>query len=104
MRKKITLEEEINDFLDIWDGKQLTSFMRDIFPLFELYNVDDEDDWLEKHVGGGEENVRTIRLVRTVYLVSRMVENQSAIFCNLNFNYKNLWRKMEKAGAIPGEK
>jgi hypothetical protein len=97
-RNKKTLEEQINDFLDVWDCKQLTSFLRDIIPLFELYDVDDEDDWLERDVGGDAENVRTIRLLRTVYLISKIVSNFSPVFCKINSEFRDLWKKIEKAG------
>ncbi len=98
MGKKKTLEEEINSFLETWDCKQLTNFLRDIIPLFELYDVEDEDDWLEEAVGGDEENVRTVRLIRTVYLVSRIAEFHAGKLCTINVNFRNLWKKMEKQG------
>lgn len=93
---KKTLEEEINDFLDVWDCKQLTAFLRDIIPLFELYDVEDEDDWVEKRVGGGEENVRNVRLIRTVYLVSKIAEFHAGKLSTIKINFKNLYQKMDK--------
>lgn len=96
MPKKRTLEEEINKFLEIWGCREIISFLRDIIPLFELYDVEDEDDWVEKKVGGGEENVRTVRLVRTVYLMSRIAEFHAGKLCFINIHFKNLWKKMEK--------
>jgi hypothetical protein len=51
MSKKRTLEEEINAFLESWDCKQQIAFLRDIIPLFELYDVEDEDDWVKEAVG-----------------------------------------------------
>lgn len=96
MGKKKSLEEEINDFLDVWDCKQQIAFLRDIIPLFELYDVEDEDDWVENKVGGGEENVRNVRLIRTVYLVSKIAEMHSSKLCSIKFNFKNLYQKMEK--------
>lgn len=48
---KRTLEDEINAFLEIWDADQLNSFLRDIVPLFELYNVEDESNWVVEAVG-----------------------------------------------------
>lgn len=98
MRKKKDLNDLINEFLEVWDCRAMTTFLRDIIPLFELYDVEDEDDWVEKKVGGDAENVRTIRLIRTVYLMSRIAEFHAGKLCNLNFNFKSLWQKMEKEG------
>lgn len=97
-RSKITLEEQINNFLDVWDEKKTSDFFRDILPLFKLYNITEEDDWLADEVGGDEENVRTIRLLRTVYLMSKLISHFSPVFCELNIIYKGLWEKMEKQG------
>lgn len=96
MARKKTIEQEINDFLENWDCKQQIAFLRDIIPLFELYDVEDEDDWVEKQVGGDEENVRNIRLIRTVYLVSRIAEFHAGNLCGINIHFKNLWKRMEK--------
>lgn len=99
MAKKKSLELEINEFLELWDCKQLTNFLRDIIPLFELYDVEDEDDWVEKEVGGDEENVRTVRLIRTVYLVSRIAELHSGTMAMTRCKFKDLHRRMEKEGT-----
>lgn len=103
MAKKKTIEEEINGFLELWDCKQQIAFLRDIIPLFELYDVEDEDDWVEKEIGGDKENVRTIRLVRSVYLISKMCEFHAGRFCRINMEYKNLWKRMEKQGLENGQ-
>ena len=93
-----TLEEDINDFLDIWDEAQLANFLRYILPLIKLYNVDDDNDWVKDIVGGDEENVRTIRLIRTVYLMSKLCDAYSEIFCRTNAAFRRLWEKIEKQG------
>lgn len=46
MPKHKNIKEEITEFLNEWDSKQLCKFLKDIMPLIELYNVDDNDDWL----------------------------------------------------------
>lgn len=90
---KKTLEEEINEFLDVWDCKQMVAFFKDIIPILELYDVDDEDDWVKDHVG--EDNVRNIRLIRTAYLVSRLAENHSGKLAATKINFRNFWKRME---------
>ncbi len=99
MGRKRSLEDEINAFFETWDCKQQIAFLRDIIPLFELYDVEDEDDWVKDKVGGDEENVRNVRLIRTVYLVSKIAASHAGKLCVINANFKDLWKKMEKAGA-----
>lgn len=98
MKKKKDLESQINEFLELWDFRQQVAFLRDIIPLFELYDVEDEDDWVEKQVGGDKENVRTVRLIRTVYLVSRIAEFHTGRLLRIKTEFKDLWQKMEKQG------
>lgn len=94
MAVKRTLEEEINEFLERWDCTQMTAFLRDIIPLFELYDVENKDDWVLEAVG--EEDERNVRLIRTVYLVSKIAENHSGILAYIRINHKRLWEKLEK--------
>lgn len=90
---KRTLEEKVNGFLELFGCKELCAFLRDIVPLFELYAVDDENDWVTAEVG--EENERNVRLLRTVYLMSRIAEHHAGRLCLITAQYKGLWRKME---------
>lgn len=94
MRKKKSLEDDINDFLNDWGCRQMCDFIRDILPLFELYDVDEEDDWMEKEVG--KDNLQNVRLIRTVYLMSKISENHAGRLCALAYKYKGIWKKMEK--------
>lgn len=100
MKKKKTLEDEINEFLEYWNADQMCAFLRDIIPLFELYDVEDEDDWVADAVG--KENERNIRLIRTVYLVSRIAEFHAGKLAAVKINFKEIYRKMEKQGAVEG--
>jgi len=96
MRVKKTIEQEINEFLEKWDANQMCDFLRDIIPLFELYDVEDENDWVKEAVG--ELNERNVRLIRTVYLVSRIAEFHAGILASIKMNFKDLYRRMEKHG------
>lgn len=95
---KKTLEQEINEFLDVWDCPQLISFLKEIIPLCELYDVSDEDDWVRNEVGEGNEV--TVRLIRTVYLISRIAEFHSGKLAISRTCFKNLWLRMKKEALI----
>jgi hypothetical protein len=92
--KKKSVHEEIEDFLEVWDFQTLKSFLIEIIQIAHLYNVDENDDWVADMVG--EENEKNVRLIRTVYLLSRIATFHAGKFANINVNYKNLWKKMEK--------
>lgn len=96
MAKQKTIEEEINAFLEVWDGAQLVSFLRSIIPLFELYDVEDEDDWVAKEVG--EEFEANIRLIRTVYLLAKIADLHTGKLAIAKAQFKGLWQRMEKEG------
>lgn len=98
MRKKKTIEDEVNEFLEYWDCDQMCAFLRDVIPLFELYDVDEQDDWLRDRVG--EEDERNVRLIRTVYLISRIAEFHTGYLASVKVNFKNIHQRLEKEGQI----
>lgn len=98
MAKKKDLEYEINQFLLEWDYKQISEFFQHIEPLLELYNVTETEDWVADEVG--VEDTTNVRLIRTVYLVSRMSEMFASKFCRINLRFKKLWQKMEKSSMV----
>ena len=98
MTKKHTIEEEIKLFLDSWNCEKQIAFLRDIIPVFELYDVDTQVDWLKDRIG--EEDLKNVRLVRTVYLISRIAEFHAGDLCLLKTNFKNLYKKLEKVASL----
>lgn len=101
MPKKRLIQDEINLFLETWDQKQLTDFIRDITPLFDLYDINDESDWVSEAVGEDEQQV--VRLIRTVYLVSRLCDFHASKMCSINCHFKDLWKRMEKEKTVERE-
>lgn len=101
MRKKKNLEQEINEFLDYFNCEKMIKFLKDIIPLFELYDVEDEDDWVKDAVG--EEDERNVRLIRTVYLMSKIAENHSGSLAMIRSRFPNIWLKMEKQKVMENE-
>lgn len=97
MPKKF-IEEEIELFLEIWGCKEMVSFLKDIIPLFELYDVDEEEDWVRDKVG--EDNLKNVRLIRTVYLMSKIAETHGGKLAILKVNFKDLYKRLEKTGSF----
>jgi len=93
MAKK-TLEDQINGFLEMWDVDRQVAFLRDILPLFELFDVEDEKDWVVEAVG--EENQTHFRLLRTVYIMSVIAEKHAGRLASIRVNFPELWRRMEE--------
>lgn len=102
MSRKKSLEEEINEFLDHWDSRQNYAFLRDIEPIYQLFDVGEkqEEDWAWQQIGGDEENLRVVRLTRLVYLVSWLAQFHSAKLCSINTRFKGLWKRIEKEGTL----
>lgn len=96
MIRKKTIEQQINDFLGIFQADEIVSFIKDSFPLFQLYDVDETDDWLRDSVGEDDKNV--VRLVRTVYIVSKIADNHSGILATIRARFNGLWKRMEIQG------
>lgn len=76
----------------------MCDFLRDIIPLFDLYDVEDDSDWVKDAVG--EEDLQNVRLIRTVYLVSRIAEFHAGVLASLKINFKDLYKRMESQGKI----
>ena len=93
MTKK-TIERELEEFLQLWDFEQLTEFFRDVIPLFELFDCEDESDWVTVEVG--VENEQNVRLVRTMYLISRIAEKHTAKLARMKSEHKGLFKRLEK--------
>lgn len=98
MKKKATLEDQINAFFEYWDCDKNMALLRDIEPLLRLYDVDEGDDWLKKEVG--EEDERNVRLIKTAYLVSRLVDLHVSEFISIKYDFKDLWKRIEKEGGM----
>lgn len=95
---KKTIEQEINEFLIDWDRPQMESFIRYIDALSKLYHVDENGDWVEEAVG--EENAREVRVIQTIYLISRMAEFHAGRLVSMNIKHKKLWLRLEKEGVV----
>ncbi len=92
---KNKLHDEIDKFFETWDAVQIVAFLRDLQPIFELYDVEsEEEDWVRQIVSPGEHH--QIRLIRTVYLVSKLAEFHSGKLATIKILHKDLWKKMEK--------
>ena len=96
MAKK-DLQQEINEFLEIFDVNSLISFLECTIPLTELYDVEENSDWVEDHVG--KDQASTVRMIRTVYLISKLSEFHGGKLATIKMRFKNLWKRLE---AIDG--
>lgn len=93
MAKK-DIQQEINEFLEVLDVKSLISFLECTIPLTELYDVEENDDWVENYVGKDE--VSTIRMIRTVYLISKLADLHAGKLATIKARFRNLWQTLEK--------
>ncbi len=93
---KKTIETEINAFLEEFDIVKLLDIIEDIMPLCDLYSINEKDDWVKDLIG---DDHRHIRILRTVYLLSRIAERHGGKMATMRMKHPRLFEKMEKAEA-----
>ena len=94
MAKQKPLVDQIEKFLDIWDRDAMVSFLREITELVELYDVDEDNDWVKDYAGEDDKN--NVRLIRTVYLMSRIAEFHAGKLASVRAHCKNIYKKLDK--------
>lgn len=90
---KRTIEEEINDFVDCWDSDTLTSLLTCMLPIIELYNVTEDVDWVKDAVGN--DDVQNVRIIRTVYLISKFADLHAGRLSRIKAQFPQLWRRLQ---------
>ncbi len=93
MKNKKTLEQEINEFFDILGEKETLNLLAHMFFVFELYDVDEDNGWLAECIK--EEDVHNVRMIRTVYLLSKIADLYAGKFCEIKTRFKGLWKRLE---------
>lgn len=71
----------------------MCAFLRDIIPLVELYDVESDNDWVKDVVG--EENLQNVRLIRTVYLLSKISEAHAGKLAIIKANFRDIHKRLE---------
>lgn len=91
---KKSLEQEIAEFMQFWDGHQMEKFLRDIIPMFEMFDIQDDSEWMNE--GGSEEDAINIKMIRAAYIVSKIAENHAGKLARMKIDFKNLWKRLEE--------
>lgn len=89
-----SIENELAEAIIYFDCKSLISFITDVYQLCELYEVDEEDDWVKDKVG--EDDEQNVRLIRTIYIMSRIAERQSGMLLSFKMKFPKLYQRLEK--------
>lgn len=88
------LVDRINEALYDLVGSPIFTFLKDVIPLLELWGIQ-QDDWTEHQVGRDKENVITVKLLKTIYLLSKISHYHVAKLVNLKTRFPRLFEKME---------
>lgn len=94
MRLNRTVEEEINAFLNVYGPETFKLFLKDVEPLYDLYNSVDDEEWIEECEGVAE--INDIRLIRSVYLMSKVADLHALDLAKMKSNFRGLWIRMTK--------
>lgn len=92
-RKKLSLEDEINEMLKVVHGDFVHDFFEELYLIFNIFNVTEDDDWVKVLVG--EENFREVRLISSIYIFSRMAERFSSKFSQIKSHFPEFWKRLE---------
>lgn len=92
--QNIQIERDISNFLHEWGYDKMGDFLGDVMEVYQLYNVTKESDWVLDIVGA--DDVANVRLVRMVYLMSKIAQIYGSGLYKLNCQFKTLPAKMEK--------
>ena len=95
---KKTLEDQINECASYIFDEKVVNFLYDVIPLFELYDVEDDGDWVVDAVGA--DNEANIRALRTVYLMSKIAERHSGVLAHIRGAYPRLYMRMKDFAGI----
>lgn len=99
---KKNINEDLERCIYEWIGPKFSGMMDYITLLYKLWIIEEEGkDPLQIELG--EEDVRNQRLAQTAYLLSRLADSYAGSLVTFNIEYKNLWRRMEKASLLPDD-
>lgn len=90
----MSINDKAKGILNIFGPEQLMMLIENVWELFKLYDVDEEDDWVVKKVG--EEDAREVRLARTAYILSLVASNHSKAFDKIQRKYPDFWKDAER--------
>ena len=85
MAKKL-LEQELCEYLQLWDGKQMISFLEDVMPLLNVFNTKDDSEWFENCED--EREALNVQIIRCAYIISRIADHHSAKFALMRAKHK----------------
>jgi hypothetical protein len=97
MSKKLRdMVQETEEFIEHFGIQGVQALIKEVYEFYELYDVDEIDDWVAHYVKGDAENVRNVRMIRSVYLVSRMAEFLSGKLVLVKTKFPNFYKRLEK--------
>lgn len=94
MSKKIkkTIEQEINECIEVWGADEMISFIQDSAEFVNIYNVATEEEVQDL-------DKITLRSIRTVYYISYMAERYSAVMSKIRVMFPQLHERLENVDA-----
>jgi hypothetical protein len=96
MKKKKPIEQEINAFFEEFGREDMLELLKQMFHVFELYDVDEDNGWLKDCIANVDD-IENIRMIRTIYLLSKISDLYAGKLCLLKTKFKDLWRRMEES-------
>lgn len=90
-KKKTELHQDAEKILEQFGPNELYNFLQDTYKLFELYNVEPGDDWVERAIKA--DDVQGVRLARTAVLLSVIADEHASALSWIARKYPKFWHK-----------
>lgn len=92
-RQNLEIEKKLQEFFQIMPHEKLIGFAELAAELLEVFQAYEDCDWDEIMAN---EDTRNVKIIRTVYIMSRLAEDYSGTLALVRVKYKDFWRKLEK--------
>lgn len=92
-RQNLQIEKKLQEFFEIMPHEKLTRFAEMSAQLLEIFQAYEDCDWDEIMAN---EDTRNVKIIRTVYIMSRIAEEYSGVLSIVRVKYKDFWRLLDK--------
>ena len=93
---KKTVEQEVNDFMDVWHQEDMIAFFNEVMPLIMAYNVDLDKEEEQAKIALDPADRRPVMVVRTAYHMVKLAEKFAGKFVAMKIQFKGLPKRMEE--------
>lgn len=105
MKKNISLDAlsaQATCILNTFGTEELTEFIRETAELYELLHMtaEEELEFAADKFEGNLRDAREVKLLRTIYLLSKLIDRHHKSFKKIYTHYSGFWKLLEKRARL----